>query len=550
MAFSPSKPMSRNISLTCRGRPFQISCKVIPLTVIPTGEPIQNEQLFEYTNGRFLVNEKHEKSKRYAKFNLDALCTLVSSLPSISSPISKIDKMEGGFNKALLMTAENGKEVIAKIPCPSVVPSEYSTASEVAILEYVKSNTSIPVSKVLAWSSGSSNPVGSEYILTEKVNGRQLVDVWGEMDQLQQFKLIQNLAQLESQLASMEFPGYGNLYFRHSIKQQSQTIPINDNYCIGPAYNVSWFPHSGNGNYAGPWSSLSDLGLALANRGLAHVQHSTIVPRGPHFGTTAEHIHVLETAMEIIPRLAAHTTLQRFSRPALWHGDLHLGNIFVCNQDPTTIVGIIDWQFVSIMPAFMQVQWPSFLSPPENYKVGIVKPELPPNFDQMDSDEKAFAITERNQALLSKCYEAALVKNHLESYLTLTRADSAIRDLLSCPENMWKEGIVPLRESLTQISENWHKLGLSEPCPYRITSDDLSRYRLQLSQYKDWHKVKEYTQELLHSDDDGWVPPQLDFEKVQARHNELFQLFIQRESEVLPEEEAKKLWFYIGKSDA
>jgi hypothetical protein len=44
--------------------------------------------------------------------------------------------MEGGFNKALLITAENGKEVIAKIPCPKVVPSKYSTASEVATLEY------------------------------------------------------------------------------------------------------------------------------------------------------------------------------------------------------------------------------------------------------------------------------------------------------------------------------------------------------------------------------------------------------------------------------
>ncbi|OAT00975.1 uncharacterized protein BDCG_16827 [Blastomyces dermatitidis ER-3] len=61
----------------------------------------------------------------------------------------------------------------------------------------------------------------------------------------------------------------------------------------------------------------------------------------------------------------------------------------------------------------------------------------------MDSDEKAFAITERNKALLSKCYEAALVKSHLESYLALTRVDSAIQDLLSCPENMWKEGISP-----------------------------------------------------------------------------------------------------------
>ncbi|KAE8348917.1 kinase-like domain-containing protein [Aspergillus coremiiformis] len=530
MAFS--KPMLRNISLTCRG------------------EPIQTEQLFEYTNGRFLVNEKHEKSKRYAKFDLYALCKLVSSLPSISSPISKIDKMEGGFNKALVMTAENGKEVIAKIPCPSVVPSMYSTASEVAVLEYVGSNTSVPVSKVLAWSSDPSNPVRSEYIVMEKVNGVQLVDKWSEMDQLQRFKLIQNLVRLESELASLEFPGYGCLYFRRSIQHHSQVIPVNDDYCIGPAYNASWFPQRDNEKYAGPWASLSDLALSLANRGLAHVQYSTLVPLGPNFGTKAEHSRVLEAAMKTIPKLADYTPLQRFSRPILWHRDLHLGNILVCNQDPTTIVGVIDWQFISIMPAFMQVQWPSFLSPPENYEVGIVKPELPPNFSEMDSDEKSFAMAERDQALLSKCYEAALAKSHLESYLALTKMDSALRHLFLFTDCTWKDGIVPLRDSLTWAAENWRPAGFSGPCPYQTTGDELSRHRLELSQYKDWHQLKSYTQELLHSDDDGWVPPQLDFDKVQTRHDELFQLYMQKESEELSEEEAKKLWFYVDKNDS
>lgn len=34
------------------------------------------------------------------------------------------------------MTAENGKQVIAKIPCPNMIPFEYATASEVAVLEF------------------------------------------------------------------------------------------------------------------------------------------------------------------------------------------------------------------------------------------------------------------------------------------------------------------------------------------------------------------------------------------------------------------------------
>lgn len=80
------------------------------------------------------------------------------------------------------------------MPCPAVVPSRYSTASEVATFEYVKSLTSMPVPEVLTWSCDALNPVGNEYIVMEKAKGRQLVEVWGEMDQAQKFKLIQTLS--------------------------------------------------------------------------------------------------------------------------------------------------------------------------------------------------------------------------------------------------------------------------------------------------------------------------------------------------------------------
>ncbi|XP_077661318.1 uncharacterized protein AFUA_7G04765 [Aspergillus fumigatus Af293] len=183
--------------------------------------------------------------------------------------------------------------------------------------------------------------------------------------------------------------------------------------------------------------------------------------------------------------LAGYTPLQRFSNPTLWHDDLHLGNIFVCDEDPTKILSIIDWQFMSIMPAFMQVQWPSFLCPPDDYKIGMVKPELPPNFDEMDSDEKAFAITERDQALLTKCYEAALAKNHLQSYLALTRVDPAIRHCFTFCETTSKNGIIPPRDSLVQISEIWRQMDFPHSCPYQVSNDELSKHKFELARHKD-----------------------------------------------------------------
>lgn len=116
----------------------------------------------------------------------------------------------------------------------------------------VKSHTSVPVPKALAWCCDASDPVGTEYILMEKAKGRPLVEVWGELDQLQKFRVIQNLAYLESQLASQRFPAYGSLYIRHSI-QSSRAIPVDEVFCISPAYNASRLPQCDNeDDHAGP----------------------------------------------------------------------------------------------------------------------------------------------------------------------------------------------------------------------------------------------------------------------------------------------------------
>ena len=52
------------------------------------------------------------------------------------SPVVAIEKMEGGFSKALRMQKADGTELIAKIPFAIAGPPKYTTASEVAVLRY------------------------------------------------------------------------------------------------------------------------------------------------------------------------------------------------------------------------------------------------------------------------------------------------------------------------------------------------------------------------------------------------------------------------------
>jgi hypothetical protein len=103
------------------------------------GKSINREDLFKYTNGRFLANEKQACDRRYVTFDLDRLCAIAASTGGRNySPVHAIEKMEGGFSKALLLREEDGSEIIAKIPFPIAGPPKYTTASEVAVLQYRK----------------------------------------------------------------------------------------------------------------------------------------------------------------------------------------------------------------------------------------------------------------------------------------------------------------------------------------------------------------------------------------------------------------------------
>ncbi|KAH1981873.1 hypothetical protein KXW88_005261 [Aspergillus fumigatus] len=519
------------------------------LSLYANGKPATEKDLFGYSKGRFLVNEGYERAKRYSPFDIRELCRMVSALPRVAgSPITRIEKKEGGYNKALLMTAENGTNILAKIPCRNIVPRWYGTASEVAVLDFVKSHSTTPVSDVLAWCADDSNPVRSEYIVLEPSVGELLTKAWDTLGEHERVKLIRNFASLESKLAATQFPGYGALYLRNALppalQQPGRTIDVDHTYCLGPMYHGSWpggFAANADdyAKYSGPWRTLAELGRDLAHQGICQVRNykSSYAGRGPHYGTPEEHIRVLETVMQVMPILTEAVPIRRHTEPVLRHPDFHPGNIFVSADDPTVIVGVIDWQFTCILPRFTQVRWPLFLAPPEGYQPGTPNPELPPT----DNDNTQQA---QDAALRAKCYEAALLKSHLESYLALTEPDAAIRRLfISCPFT-YRDGILPVRDCLLKLSQHWARLQVSQECPYRFTAAEVAEHVHQMAEYEGWLKLREHTQQLLRSNDGGWVPSGVDFEEIQTRHDKLYRRFVKTKMEHMSEEDAKRQWFF------
>ncbi|KAH9868326.1 hypothetical protein J1614_007398 [Plenodomus biglobosus] len=532
---------SRNISITCRGK------------------SISRDELFAYTNGRFLVNEAHACNRRYVRFNVDTLCTVAASAGGPHSPIRAIEKLEGGFSKALLMQKEDGSEVIAKIPFPIAGPPKSTTASEVAILQYLQTQTKIPVPKVFAWSSNPFNPVGAEYIIMEKASGEQLFRAWGTMSDSDRFELVQRITKLEGELASIRFPASGSLYLCDFLAEGETHIKLScdvdppGQFCIGPSCERQWMIQADEGTELlaqkfnrGPWPNLSSFGIALVDREIERIKQqklSTLPDR--QFISTEEQLVVLNITRDVMSDLDTGTIIDRFSQPVLWHTDLHMGNIFVSSTDPTKVVSLIDWQSISVSPLLLQARFPEFLSVNSDYVLDSPIPELPEDYAIMDAVDKQIAVYKVRQARMAKAYEVSTSVHNPQAYKALFMPQF-IRNLFTICGEASEEGIIPLRASLIQLAQVWNDIGFKGECPFSFSDEEIQNHDQQFRQYHDFHRIQELAKTLLDTDSEGWIAPQLDFAVKVRQNKELLDEVMCRSDEYnMSPEEVCRIWpFY------
>jgi hypothetical protein len=268
------------------------------------------------------------------------------------------------------------------------------------------------------------------------------------------------------------------------------------------------------------------------------------VPYGPPRGSAEEQLAVLAMAKEVFLKMDAKTLPGRLPWPTLWHTDLHMGHIFVSDEEPTQIASLIDWQSVVISPLFYQVRFPEFISIGEDYELGYEIPTLPENIDEMDDDDQAIIRFKHKQTMMGKAYEAASGFKNKKVFKSL-RLPPLFRQLfLRCGE-AWEEGIVPLRACLIAIADVWNEAGFCGACPCNFSVDETEKYQQEFHEYSDHHRIYELAREYLGTDADGWIAPDDDFEEKQQRNKELLDICIAHCAEYgKSAEEMRKIWPY------
>jgi hypothetical protein len=242
----------------------------------------------------------------------------------------------------------------------------------------------------------------------------------------------------------------------------------------------------------------------------------------------------------VLPTLSHDPRIADVSEPVLWHTDLHLGNIFVSPSEPGTIEGVIDWQSSHTCPLFIQARFPDFLTPPKDYTFGPDLPGLPDGFDDLSPEQQEQATNEKELASRSKYYEMSSLAHNKRVYNAM-KLDRRLWEPFTYCQLFSQCSLVPLRECLIRLSEEWRLLGLPGSCPFLITETERQKHDKQKLQYQNRLYLWDVVKSQLFTDDAGWVPNDR-WEATEQANKELYNMYVETMSDELTPEAASKKW--------
>ncbi|CZT02790.1 uncharacterized protein RCO7_05938 [Rhynchosporium graminicola] len=453
--------------------------------------------LFHYTSGRWIYNEPLRLKERILHFDV----------------------------------AELKKAAAAAVHKDAA--NRFSIASDVATMNLVRSY-GVPVPKVLGYSATSQNAVGAEYMIMEKVNGRDLGDIWYDLSEKERLKVVVQVARLESVLFSIPLPACGSVYYKHDLESNAEAVTISagegdgedasgiaGQLCIGPDVAQKWWYDKRDQLPVprGPFLQADQAFTAGAEKELAWLKtHAR--PRLPHIIphrelhdyqkiSPADHVASIEKYLQIAPYLVPRDK-DYLLRPTLRHPDFQPRNIFV--GDDFTITGVIDWQHCSTLPLILQAGVPEYFQNfGDDESLRLKMPSLPQSFDSMSDADQAEASEQYRRRQLHYYYFVATYKYNKPHFdalcLDSTMPKQKLQQYAGTP---WEGDNITLKAELIRAVKNWPELtaskgGEAPACPIHFSDEEVEQCLRIEAEQNHIDVQMERIRDRLAVSTDGWT---------------------------------------------
>jgi hypothetical protein len=238
----------------------------------------------------------------------------------------------------------------------------------------------------------------------------------------------------------------------------------------------------------------------------------------------SDHVKNLERYLLIASSLVPkNSALHRFS---IRHPDLQPSNVIVSTSSDSNqlkIVGLLDWQHASILPAFLLAGIPGRL---QNYddpvSQALIPPSLPANMNELDQSEQRNAMGLYHRRLVHFHYVKNTEEyNKLHHYATWDLVSMFIFRLFTHAGAPWEGETHALKTTLIEATEIWERLtGEGVPCPVAFEPEDLRKTKELSEKLQVADEILEGCRGMIGFESETWVPNE-DYEMAVALAEQL-----------------------------
>ncbi|PGH15948.1 hypothetical protein AJ79_02115 [Helicocarpus griseus UAMH5409] len=359
-----------------------------------------DEHLFEYTRARFLIDEPKQMARRRIRCNIKELGRAAAKAVGATRCVNIERCPDGMYNKAYVLSMDNGMQVIGKVPNFNAGIPHYSS-------KLLKT----PAPRVYTWNSrvDDVNTVGAEYIMMEKLSGVPLANIWWRLKPDVKLKIFMLVFKFQKRWTAVQFSQYGSLYYSKDIVTKFNSLlyiengaPITNNrFAVGPAAGRDWHEEGRNSIqcYRGPF-----------------------IVYGPD--------PLYEPTITKKP-----ASLEYYIQS----------------------LGSLDWQSIQVAPLFEHNLDPSFLDyhgPDIGDSLDI--PKLPDNFDSLQGEEKTLTLNRfMDKSVMVACRRLVQGKNP-QQYNAIRFQSSIPGHILSLSRRIFELGEAHLGALLLDLRDEWH----------------------------------------------------------------------------------------------
>lgn len=264
----------------------------------------------------------------------------------------------GTYNKTYTVTRPGEEQLIMRVMLP-VDPGK-KTRGEVTTLRLLGEKTEIPVARVVAYNDSSTDEIGYEWILMNRMPGQPLYRHWRKMSMEEKAALVEQVAKYQAQLFRCNMStepclrGIGTLGANETPGDEVGPL-VSHLFVTGDHFNydVSHGPFSCSHDWL---RACMDVVIREQEDIIANAEDES------ERDDANEDLLVTRQIEELLPILFPEPDRSRqrhlWEQTVIWH-DIDLSDILV---DGGKITAIIGWELVSAMPLWVAGQFPDFLT--------------------------------------------------------------------------------------------------------------------------------------------------------------------------------------------